>query len=167
MGLIQDRDQTKPPKLFNSTLEVGLRILVILDALAPRLLDIQEISLYDYFIVHTGDVGGPKSLHPDIPSRPGEYIVRRRIIEEAIKLLQRIHLVIALSTESGIKFEVTDDANGLIDLMNSPYNQQLKMCADWLAEQACSLGSGQFDSRLRQTIDKWTLQFDAYSKNSA
>lgn len=154
---------TEMPKLFNSQLEVGLRAIVILDAFSPRRLDLTEISLFDYFVVHTSDVGGPSSLHPDIVSRTGEYLIRRRLIEDGIKLMHRVHLVEIRNEDTGIKFEASDEAGVLLDLMSTPYNEKLKLCARWLAEQADGLTSGEFEERLRKTIDRWALQFDADS----
>lgn len=155
------------PKLFNSQLEVGFRAIVILDAFSPRRLDLAEISLFDYFVVHTSDVGGPSSLHPDIASRNGEYLIRRRLIEDSIKLMHRIHLVEIRNEDVGVMFEASDEAGALLDLMSTPYNEKLKVCARWLADQADGLAFGEFEERLRKTIDKWTLQFDTESAFAA
>ncbi len=46
--------------LFNGTIETGLRSLMILEAFYPEKLDLDSISLLDYFIVHTADIGGPE-----------------------------------------------------------------------------------------------------------
>jgi hypothetical protein len=149
------------PKLFNSRLEAGLRTIIILDAFSPCSLDINEIALFDYFIVHTGDIGGPRSLHPDIASRTGEYLVRRRLIEDSIKLMHRLHLIHIRSDETGIRFEGSDEAGVILDLMSTAYNLRLKECARWLNEQAVKATSGEFEEFLRQKIGRWQLQFES------
>ena len=53
--------------VFNSALETGVRSLVILAANFPAALDLQRLVDLDYLVVHSGDVDGPKSLHPPLP----------------------------------------------------------------------------------------------------
>ena len=149
------------PKLFNSDLEAGLRAVIILNAFLPRSLDLNDMALYDYFVVHTHDVGGPESVHPEISSRSGEYIVRRRVIEGGLKLMHRVHLVKIKSSNVGVTFESADEASALLDLMCTPYNEKLKKCARWLAQQSNDSPSGSFENHLRSKIGRWELQFNS------
>ena len=148
------------PRLFNSALEVGIRVIVILDAFFPRSLDLSELALFDYFVVHTADIGGPASLHPEISSRNGEYFIRRRLIEDSLELMRRVHMVNIKSEKSGIKYEASDEASAVLDLMDTPYNVKLKESAQWLAEQA-SEAESIFVARLRGMIDKWAIELGA------
>lgn len=70
--------------VFNSALETGVRSLVILVANFPAALDLQRLVDFDYLVVHSGDLDGPESLHPPLPLREGELLVRRNIIESGI-----------------------------------------------------------------------------------
>ena len=149
------------PKLFNSELEAGLRAIIILNAFLPRSLDLNEVALYDYFVVHTRDVGGPESVHPEISSRSGEYIVRRRVIEGGLKLMHRVNLVKIKSSKLGVTFESADEASALLDLMCTAYNQKLKKCARWLAQRSIIEPSGSFEKYLRSKIGRWELQFNS------
>lgn len=58
--------------LFNSSLETGVRSLIILVAAFPIAFDLQRLIEMDYLVVHSGDVDGPSSLHAPIPMRIGE-----------------------------------------------------------------------------------------------
>ena len=155
-----DEPATVGPKLFNSKLEAGLRALAILDAFYPRCLDLNEMSLFDYFVVHSRDVGGPVSLHPELASRTGEYLIRRRLVEDGIKLMYRAHLIRLRNEESGVKFQASDEASAFLDLMEKPYNGRLKKCARWLADESAKKIDGEFERFLRQSIDKWTVEFE-------
>jgi hypothetical protein len=53
-------------KLFNSPLEAGIRAVVVLEKLRPEAADLAEMVLLDHVVVHTADLGGPPSLHPDV-----------------------------------------------------------------------------------------------------
>src|ERR1700741_3541902 len=96
-------DETVP--LFNSALETGVRAVVILDAVYPRAFDITHLGWCDHLVVHTSDIGGPVSLHPDIPQRTGELLVRRRLVEDGVQLMRRLHMIDADVGDAGIQFK--------------------------------------------------------------
>jgi hypothetical protein len=74
--------------------------------------------------------------------------------------MYRAHLVEIKNEEAGVKFQASDEASAFLDLMEKSYNGRLKKCAVWLAEEASKRVDGEFETLLRQTIDKWTLQFE-------
>ena len=65
---------------FNSPIETGVRALILLSEAYPQGFDLQRILEYDYMMVHTGDFeNGPPSIHPALPLRSGELLVRRSV----------------------------------------------------------------------------------------
>jgi hypothetical protein len=95
--------------LFNSPLQAGIRAVIVLEHLRPEKVDLAEMVLFDHGVVHTADLGGPPSLHPDLPGRKGELLVRRRLIEKSLDLMRRCHLIEQESHEGGIFFRASDD----------------------------------------------------------
>src|SRR5437879_6232450 len=88
---------------FNTSLESGLRSLFILNSVAPNLRDLQRLIYYDYLIVHSSDVpDGPLSLHPPIPHRSGEWLVRRELVQEGLNLMFSKELIIKMYDPCGI-----------------------------------------------------------------
>src|SRR3546814_12339927 len=85
-------------RLFNSALETGVRSALILDAARPRSFDLAHLTWLDHLVVHTADIGGPPSLHPDIPQRDGELLVPRRNVEAGLVLMRRLHMIVATYT---------------------------------------------------------------------
>jgi hypothetical protein len=152
------KSEATPPPLFNTPLEAGLRALVILDAFAPEAFDLTTLSLLDYYLVHTGDAGGPDSVHPDLEAREGEYFVRRRLVEDGAALMVRSFLIHRIPHEKGISFRACDTAGALVDLMNTDYNIRLRRAAQWLADQAAEEGLDRFLGGLKSGIDRWTLE---------
>jgi len=66
----------RPPRLFNTPLECGFRMLFLLHAAGPKARDLQRLISCDYLLVHSGDAsGGPTSLHPAVPFRGSEWLV--------------------------------------------------------------------------------------------
>ncbi|MER9880985.1 ABC-three component system middle component 2 [Mesorhizobium sp. M0118] len=152
------RSDASPPALFNTPLEAGLRTLMILDAFAPEAFDLTTMSLLDYYLVHTGDAGGPGSVHPDLEAREGEYFVRRRLVEDGATLMVRSFLIERIPHEKGISFRACDTAGAMVDLMNTGYNIRLRRAARWLADQAAAEGIERFLGGLKAGIDRWTLE---------
>lgn len=135
--------------LFNSLTEIGMRILCILEAFYPRAIDLKLLAVYDYYILHTEDVGGPKSLHVASTSRSGEFLVRRKGIQSALLFLQRSHLVELQSDADGQAYKITEEATGLLDVVAAPYHEKLKQRAAWLYERHISEPS---------EFDEWMLR---------
>lgn len=147
---------TAPPQLFNTPLEAGIRALVILDAFAPRAFDLATLSLLDYYIVHTGDAGGPPSLHPEINARAGEYFVRRHLVEEGLLLMARASLIEQVFTGSGIAFRAHETATAMIDLFGSAYNRRLTEAAQWMASEAVAQDVDRFIQGLKDGLERWS-----------
>lgn len=45
---------------FNSPLEAGIRSVGLLVASYPKCFDIQQLVVFDYLVVHTGDINGQR-----------------------------------------------------------------------------------------------------------
>src|SRR4051794_37731105 len=95
---------TAQPELFNSPLETGVRSVVLLNTAYPRAFDLKELTWLDHLVVHTGDISGPESLHPNVPHRDGELLVRRSLVEQGITLMRSLHMIEAKYGSSGIVY---------------------------------------------------------------
>jgi hypothetical protein len=145
--------------LFNSPLETGVRAVVILNAAHPQAFDLSQLTWFDHLVVHTGDIGGPKSLHPDVPHRSGELLVRRRLIEESLTMMRRLHLVDSLANERGIVYQASDEAFSFVELMRSKYAKDLKNRAKWLVENVCNLEEENLRNLITVKLGRWDVEF--------
>lgn len=157
-----DHTPTEPAHPFNSTLETGIRALVVLEAFHPRRCDLLEMTWLDHLVVHTGDLDGqdvPESLHPDLPNRAGELLVRRQLVEKSLQLMQQVHLVEVYETEEGIAFGASEDAPSYLDLLQTPYSLALKERAGWMAERFAGLKTDEIRALIETRIGRWTADF--------
>ncbi len=145
--------------LFNSALEAGIRAVIVLEHMRPEALDLAEMVLFDHVVVHTADLGGPPSLHPEVPGRKGELLVRRRLVEASLELMQRCHLIDQESADEGIIYRASDEAAAYVELLETEYSMQMKVCARWVAEQVKSLTKAHFKILVREHIGDWTEAF--------
>lgn len=145
--------------VFNSALETGVRSLVILTANFPVALDLQRLVDFDYLVVHSGDVNGPESLHPPLPMREGELLVRRKIIESGISLMMSRGLVTRIVGAEGIVYQASDYAKPFVDSMATPYMRSLIDRASWGAATFGDMGTTELHDLISSFFDKWTTQF--------
>jgi hypothetical protein len=152
-------DVPKAKRLFNSDLEIGTRALIILNAAYPLALDLKRLTWFDHLVVHTADIGGPSSLHPALPSRTGEMLVRRRLVEQSLMLMQRLHLVDVIADDRGISYQAAEDAPAVISLMRTKYSLALKERANWLVAELAGLGDDDLTLLMNARIDRWASEF--------
>jgi hypothetical protein len=148
-----------PVPLFNSTLETGVRAVVILDALHPRKFDLAHLTWFDHLVVHTSDIGGPNSLHPDIPQRTGELLVRRRLVEDGIKLMRRLHMIEADVSNGGISYAASDDASAFVEALRTEYSKALKERAMWLSTFVARTTEADLAGIILSRIGRWAVEF--------
>jgi hypothetical protein len=114
------------PVTFNSPLEAGIRAVAILAAAYPRSFDLQRLIAFDHLLVHTGDVGGPASLHPPVPLRSAELLVRRKLIERALLLMMTRDLVSREVGLGGIRYTAGENAVPFLAAAQSDYVKALQ-----------------------------------------
>jgi hypothetical protein len=146
---------------FNSALETGIRALVLLEAFHPRCCDLTEMMWLDYLVVHTADIGAdsPSSLHPDLPNRAGELLVRRRLVEHSLRLMHQVHMIDINDTEHGIVYSASEEVPFFLDLLQAPYTMELRQRADWLAKRFADLPSEDIKALVQDRIGRWTAEF--------
>jgi len=144
---------------FNSPLETGLRALAILVSSYPSSFDLQRLVDFDYIVVHSGDLGGPTSMHAPLPQRASELVVRREIVDAGLTLMMSRGLVARLATADGIQFIATDRASSFLGALSSSYTLQLKDRAEWIASNFAHLGHEQMRGAMRDILKEWSIQF--------
>lgn len=145
--------------VFNSALETGVRSLVILAANFPVALDLQRLVDFDYLVVHSGDVDGPESLHPPLPMREGELLVRRKIIESGLSLMMSRGLVTRIAGTEGIVYQASDYAKPFVDSLTTQYMRSLMDRASWVATTFGNMDTTALHNLISSFFDKWTTQF--------
>jgi hypothetical protein len=144
---------------FNSPLETGVRSLSVLAALFPKALDLQHLVDFDYLVVHSGDAGGPESLHAPLPLRSGELLVRRRLIESGLLLMISRGLVERITSTAGIQYVATDNAGAFLSALNSPYLARLKRRAGWVADTFGDATDEELRTVTGRFFEEWSTQF--------
>lgn len=146
---------------FNSSLETGVRSVSVLVYAYPKALDLQQLIVFDYIVVHTGDMGGPESLHPQLPMRSTELLVRRKIIENGLLLMISRGLVERFVDTSGILYHAGDQAEIFLSALTAPYLQSLRERAKWVANTFGDLDETALKETFRGFFDEWIEEFQS------
>lgn len=145
---------------FNSAIECGLRSLVILEHAFPLEYDLQRLIFYDYLLVHSGDAGGPESIHPATPHRSGEVLVKRHMLEQGLLLMMSRKHVIREYDSTGIVYSASDTATPFLDSLQSRYVSLLKERADWVIVVFNDYDDKKLEQYFYDNLGRWGGEFE-------
>jgi hypothetical protein len=153
-------EQPRPrPRIFNTPFETGLRSVVILTAGYPDVFGLTRLVIFDHLVVHSEDAGGPESMHPKDRSRAAEILVRRRLVDSGLALMQTRGLVERIVTRDGFRYRAGEEAGSFVDMLSSTYMQALKERAIWLIENIQPMSDDELSSLVRHRMDEWEPEF--------
>ena len=144
-----------PSAAFNTPLEAGIRAISILLPAFPAAYDIQKLVAFDHLIVHTGDVGGPESLRPNLPLRSTEILVRRGLVERGLLLMISRGLAERTLDAHGIYYQAREMTEPFLSNFAAPYLKALRERGIWVVKTF-----GDFsDDLLRETMARYFAQW--------
>ncbi|RWL90979.1 MAG: threonine transporter [Mesorhizobium sp.] len=144
---------------FNSPLETGVRTLAVLVACYPAAHDLGRLVQYDYLTVHSADADGPPSLHPPLPLRSGELLVRRGLVESGLRLMLSRSLIRRRVRADGIVYQAEDLGSAFLDSLASRYIANLRDRAAWVASAFDHLTANELELVINRLFEAWTTEF--------
>lgn len=140
---------------YNGMCEVIQRQLIILSVFKNYDLSFRELSLFDFFVQHGGDIGMPVSLHYPNPNRGQSYNVRIDMIDNVLALLSSCG-VISKDTSGNtfrLQFDIwlegnrfsTGYLNGLCyasEFLESQFSESREDTLEFLSGRLMELQSG-------------------------
>jgi hypothetical protein len=151
-------------RLFNTPLECGFRLLFVLSASRPSSYDVQRLISYDYLLVHSGDASEVyESLHPAVPNRGNEWVVKRDVVQAGLHLMFARELVEKQLTRQGILFAGTDLTAAFVNLLHTPYAKALRERSKWLGETFSSYSDSDLQKFMTDRVGVWGAEFETMS----
>ena len=120
---------------FNTPLETGIRLVILLVEAYPRAFSLDHLVMLDHVLVHTGDFGGPASVHPASPYRIAEPYVRRELVQRSLVLFRSRELINEIPTNEGFVWQAGDPAAPFVETLITKYHQALRGRAHWTIEK--------------------------------
>ncbi len=145
---------------FNTPIETGLRALVLLIAIKPKFVDLHRLVYYDYLLVHSGDVnGGPESLHPAVPHRSGEWLVRRELVSEGLDAMFKKELIQKRFNKKGITYGASELTGPFLDHLSSNYAKEIRQKALWVISTFEGHSDYALSRFMESNLGKWGAEF--------
>lgn len=153
--------EPRPTRLFNSPLECGLRMLFVLDAARGAPADLQRLVSYDYLLLHSGDVsGGPESLHPSVPFRGTEFLVKRDLISAGLNRMFSKELLEKTFDQEGILYRATELTTAFVGLLKTDYAASLRARSEWVVTRFAAMNDQELSAFMSENIGRWGAEFD-------
>ncbi|MFF2179454.1 ABC-three component system middle component 2 [Lysinibacillus sp. NPDC058147] len=121
-------------EIYNTSFEVGIRCMVILEKMSPRKLSVDQLSMLDYLLTNDALTDNTQ-LHPIKPNSQNELIIRRAIIVESINLLINKSLIDINYTENGILYSANSFTVIFLNLLETTYTLKIKTAGDLLSSK--------------------------------
>lgn len=121
--------------LFNTPLETGIRLAILLVEAYPRTLSLDHLVMLDHILVHTSDFGGPDSVHPASPYRVVEPYVRRELVQRSLVLFRSRELLCEVATDQGFLWQASDPAGPFVETLTTNYHRTLRERARWTIQR--------------------------------
>jgi hypothetical protein len=137
---------------FNTPLETGARIVILLVQAYPNLLSLDRLVMLDHILVHTSDFGGPASVHPPSPYRVAEPYVRRELVHRSLILFKNRGIVHEIPTREGFLWQAGEPAAPLVDCLTTRYHQLLRARAQWTIENFGEASDTQLASAMGERV---------------
>ena len=156
-------ESTSPRTLrpFNTPLECGLRTLFVLNAAKGKPSDLQRLVSYDYLLVHSGDIpDGPPSLHPAVPFRGTELLVKRDLVRSGLNQMFSRELLLKNFDQSGITYRATALTTAFVELLGSDYAKALRYRSEWIESNFGSYSDSELNAFMSANVGRWGAEFE-------
>jgi hypothetical protein len=146
--------------LFNTSIEYGVRSLFIINKIFPQSIDLSRLAIYDFLILHSGDVkNGPESIQPAIPHRGIEYYVKVKQLKKGLFLMSSKNLLKISINKEGVKYIANELTEPFLSYFQSDYSKLLKERIDWVVGYFGDYDDTKLSLYLENNIDKWGGEF--------
>jgi hypothetical protein len=147
--------------LFNSPIEIGLRTLVLLSNEPSINYDLDRLVIFDYFILHANDLDPDQmNLHPSLPHRSSEIIIRRKLVQEGLDILVSKGLVDIIYDEEGLFYKSNQITTLFVKLLKSNYYNRLRSQCKWVIDSYGDIDTKELNTLVNNKIQVWGGEFE-------
>lgn len=107
--------------IYNTPIEIGSRIAMILNCLEGKKLDLDELAFLDFVLIYSEEFEGPNNLHPVVPNYLAELPHKRATLHESLDLFISRGLIDKVYNNDGIVYEANDLTHEFVSCLKSNY----------------------------------------------
>lgn len=140
-------------EIFNTTFEVSLRILIVLNVAKARL-SIDRITALDFITIYGKDFGVSEyNLQGDNDYRFSEYASKREIILTAIKKLVLQGYILPHCNKSGFTYSISEKGISFCLSLNNEYAEKYS----FIVKNANAIFLSYSDRKIIYTINDYAI----------
>lgn len=160
MGKILNYFEHRDIRLFNTSIEYGVRSLFVLSKIYPRAIDLYRLAIYDFLLLHSGDINeGPISIQPPIPHRGIEYFVKAEQLKKGLFLMSSKGLLTISFDRNGISYIANELTLPFLSYFQSEYSNLLVDRVNWLVNKFGEYEDEKLSKYLENNLEKWGGEF--------
>ena len=138
-------------KVFNTSFENSLRVLLLLSVDAQNAKNADMVTALDFIAVYGGCLGiSDQDLHGENPYSFCEYSMRRRLIASALKDLVMRGLVNVEKQENGFCYKISADGQTIAKNLDSTYGDDYLIAVN----SALSFANGKTERQILAYINE-------------
>lgn len=146
---------------FNNDVDTGLRMLCLLNKSHPKSFDLQKLIYLDYIMIHSGDIDeNIQSIHPPVPYRTGELLIKRSIIQNGLELFISRNLIEIKYTKFGIEYKASEESSTFIETLEEQYFVKVNERASWAVDKFSYWDNKELKFFLKDNIEKISNDFN-------
>lgn len=127
-------DLTTPNDVFNTPMEIGMRMVYLLLELYPNSLDVFYLTYLDYAVSYSEDLNGPVSLHTPVIKRGGAFLNNSDVVREALHKMSHFDFVKVNITKDGITYSAGENARAIVNSIKTEYSYSLQQRCRWVKD---------------------------------
>ncbi len=136
-------------------------MLFVLNAASGNSSDLQRLISYDYLLVHSGDVpGGPESMHPPVPFRGTELLIKRDMLSAGLNQMFSRELIEKTFDITGILYKATTLTAAFLALLKTDYANALRARSTWVIDRFGAMEDGELSAFMRENVGRWGAEFE-------
>lgn len=150
-------------QIYNTSLEIGLRLLVVLSIDPNNKYEIDRLVYYDYFILYPSDyevIKNSKDIQAKTPYRSGEILIKRHLIVSALSLLLSRGLIDIEYHDDGKYYKANKLTSLFLGYFNSNYYFTLKQNANNVVHILGKKSCKEIDDYITKHIGQWGTEFE-------
>lgn len=156
---IKDISAVQKIRLFNTPLEIGFRVLIILRQFDNRTLDLEQLMYLDYLCLNTEDVGGPSSIGAPIPNRGVQVFARKELIQQGLTILLSKELIEFINDSDGFSYVISLAGKEFLKLFSTDYFTSLSQRSSWVFENFGKMKVSELRKFMNENISNWGGEF--------
>ena len=150
---------TSTPLDLNGSVEVAIRISIILNSIYPDAINEEKLGILDYYLLNSEDFpDGPSSIHPKIPGRESQLTIKPILFKDALFLLATKELIEIVYEDSGIKYKANKLTTAFVQKLMSPYAFKLARRTEWIKDTVSTQSIDYLKRLAKQSVTEFETE---------